>query len=181
MDRGHATTQSKIDVSWFRLMMILLTAISLTSCATQTGIMTAQVQVPGSASGTVSYDGAATRPSSPIVSGAYTCIDTRIPCLGSPISTGVGLPSMLLVVPLVPGGDNTMVSRLIEFSQLQPGLWSLRATIATTEKRILNFCNIPVQANSKTALTIFTQNAPPNAVYQVNNGPATPAEPCTQQ
>ena len=115
MDRGHATTQSKIDVSWFRLMMILLTAISLTSCATQTGTMTAQVQVPGSASGTVSYDGAATRPSSPSVSGAYTCIDTRQPCLGSPISTGVGLPSIVLVVPLVPGGDNTMVSRLIKF------------------------------------------------------------------
>jgi hypothetical protein len=88
---------------------------------------------------------------------------------------------MQLVVPLGPGGDNTTVSRPIEFSYLQPGLWSLRATIATTEKRIIDFCNIPIEAKRKTALTIFMQNTPPNATYQVNNGPATPAQPCTQK
>jgi hypothetical protein len=157
--------------------MILLTAISLTACAAKTGIMTAQVQVPGSAAGTVSYDGAATSPSSPSVSEAYTCIDTRTPCLGS-VNSKTGVPDMQLVVPFGPGGDNTMVSRLIEFKYLQPGSWSLRATIATPEKRTINFCNIPVQGNSKTALTIFMQNTPPNATYQVDNGAATPAQPC---
>jgi len=176
MKRGHAANQSKSDVSWFVLMMILLTAISLTGCATQSGILTAQVQVPGSATGTVTYDGAATSPSSPKVSEAYTCIDTRTPCLGS-VSIKTGVPDMQLVVPLGPGGDNTMVSRPIEFSYLQPGLWSLRATVAAPEKKTFNFCNIPVQANSKTALTI----TPPNATYKVNDGPATPTQPCPQQ
>ena len=173
MDRGYATNRSKLEVSWFRLMMILLTTISLASCAPKAGIMTAQVQVPGSEGGNVSYDGAVTSPSSPSVSGAYTCIDLRTSCLGGPGSTG-----LILLTPLAPGGNNTMVSRPIEFRELQPGLWSLRATIATTEKRIINFCNIPVQPDSKTALTIFMQNTPPDAAYQVNNGPATRIQPC---
>ncbi len=176
MDRRHATTQSKIDVSWFSLMVILLTAMSLTSCATaKPGMITAQVQVPGSEKGTVSYDGAATNPTSH-VSGAYTCIDTRTPCLGSP--GGATVTPYPLDAPLEPGKDNTMVSRPIVFDRLQPGLWSLRATIANPEKRVINFCNILVQPEGKTALTIFMQNMPPNAVYKVNDGPAKPAELC---
>ena len=175
MDRKHAITQSRIDVSRYKFIMILLTVILLASCAPKAGIMTAQVQVPGSEGGNVSYDGAATSPSSPSVSGAYTCIDTRTPCLGS-TSSPSGIP-MLLAVSLAPAAGN-MVSRLIEFRNLQPGLWSLRATIPTMENRKINFCNIPVEADSETAVTIFMHNTPPNAAYKVNNGLATSIQPC---
>jgi len=46
------------------------------------------------------------------------------------------------------------------------------------ENRKINFCNIPVEADSETAVTIFMHNTPPNAAYKVNNGLATSIQPC---
>jgi hypothetical protein len=156
-------------------LIALVFAVFLIGCSNSpTGNLQVQVQIPGSASGSVAYTAQVVDATSPAVSGAYTCVNVKPSnCYGA--QTNLGQAS--LTTALAPGGDNITVSSYIEFSQLQPGTWDVNAKINGSQVTAADVCGIPVAANNTTTLTI--SDGPNPSTYQVGNGATQTAQTCT--